>query len=350
MVRWWWWPRSAPAPPAPDLTSLLIRLQAAAAAGEFPATDPAQASAVQAVARMTALAFASATVTGLPAPVTLPPGWMAQNGYAATVAGEFFGAPERVGDRLRFTPAAVEEVRPNGDYRLRMPTPDGAERLITDPAPLAVLYNPITVWRGAPPWADVAAAAALAGLEAAIAAEARTPNARLLSSSWDDVGEAQAHVDAMLDRINRASGTVERLSTQTSRSPRLHVANDVATPPAGREGMLTRVGFEGSNPQPQLLAELRASVMVSLGVPPALTSPTSSSAGIRESYRAWIAASVEPQLAILQAALRAHLGADVTIEPAGLRAADVGARARAVAQLVGTAGMELDDALDRVGL
>ena len=133
-----------------DVTDVVVgAIMAAANRALRTPAHPASCSVVLAVADLMGRAFAGAQVDGAPN-AEITPAFLTMAGRSAVLAGEFFARVE-ITDRIRFIPCTVNEVLPDGRYRMNLPKPDGEGGQFLDDDPLKVLYRPISPYRGQAP-------------------------------------------------------------------------------------------------------------------------------------------------------------------------------------------------------
>ncbi|MCY3918742.1 MAG: hypothetical protein OXG38_02900 [Chloroflexi bacterium] len=346
--------------PSGDFTRDLIAARQRWASNDTDDADPELAVAVGIASTMYGNALAGATVTGasrLVADALTPPilGYLgrmyASKGMATLLIDVGPGG-------LQLTPCRLVEVR-GGRLRTRRRAGHRLiERWVAPAEVVHVVYEPSEdPLVGLPPWIRAPHfAAAAVNSDRALQRENASPVGWGLSTAGDLTGEATDDATAgVIKNLNDARGKVVALPTQSDRQAYQPPAT--STPPAHREGVLTRFGPTYSQPTPQVVGHLCSALLAELGVPPVLAEPNAAGGVWREARRYFQTSSVGPVAKAAQAELRAKLDQPrLELEPAGDRSLEDAtnaradhARAQAVAALAG-AGVPLDDALARVGL
>ena len=302
--------------------------------------------AVEIAARMFAAAFASATVEPAgPRTAALTPALLADVARRLVAQGESLHVVEVAGGQVALLPASswsvVGGARPDG-WRY-MATVSGPSTTTTTYTRAQVAHSmyatlPARPWQGVGPLALAGETGRLGRLlERSLADEAGGPVGSLIPMPTDAGEDGEDDPLGGLKReIAGLRGRVGLVETSAA-----GWGEGRAAAPA-QDWEPRRIG---ANP-PATLATLRqaveSTVLAVCGVPPDLARPGGRT---RESFRQWVAASVQPLARLVAAEFAQALDVDgLRLRFDGLGAADVTGRARAYRSLVGPTGEPMPDA------
>ena len=319
-------------------------VSAAAGSGVPPTVDAL--GAVESAAGLWSRAFASATVEpSTTATRALTASVMAAIGRGLALRGEVVFELDVDGGAVELLQAAswkvLGSIRPESwRYVLDLPVPGGmVKRTLPADAVLHVRYatRPHRPWVGVSPLGMADETRALAGwLERRLAEEVSTATSYVLP-----LPESRGGSDGLKEDIKRGAG-------------RLHIVDTMATgwgdgaAAAPREDWGTkRLGASPPAALGALRSDVKADVFGVYGIPSSIHGTGGSA---RESYRQFLASTIQPLAKIVIEELAAKLDTPtlaLTFED--LRAADIASRARAYSQLVG-ADMDPAKAVEVTGL
>ncbi len=186
-------------------------------------------------------------------------------------------------------------------------------------------------WQGIAPWAWARnTSAAASGLEAILSREAQAPHGAILglpsSPQIDEAGDVTP-LDMLRADLSKAKG-----KTLVMESPSQWAGNQPGTSKNGAVDV-TEFGL-----QRELLDKLRTStardVLTACGVPLGMIIGESDGTKQRESFRQFMASSLQPVAKIIAEELSQKFEVDVSFSFENLHAADVAGRARAFKQLI----------------
>ena len=201
-------------------------------------------------------------------------------------------------------------------------------------------------WQGTPPWAWAGAtSAAAAGLETIVSREAQAPHGSILglpaNPQIDEAGD-QTPLDALRSDLAKAGG-----KTLVMESPSQWSGNQPGTSKNGSVD-LTEFGFQRA-----LLDKLRTStaqdILVACGVPLGLVVAEGDGTRSRESFRQFMASSLQPVARLIAEELSQKFETNVSFSFENLFAADIAGRARAFKQLI-EGGLSKEDAGKNAGI
>ena len=358
-MKWPW--QSAPVEHRSSLTDQVITALVQSASGG--ASRPALATAaLESAATLYASALSACEVSG-PASVTraFTADWRAsvaasliRSGQAVYVVG---ASPV---DGLTLSPVGHWDVhggaRPSSwVYRCSLVGPSGSA-WETQPA-AGVLHlrwqvDPARPWSGVSPLQRAADTGSLAGwLEKRLSEEASGPTGSFLPMAKFD---ADPGADLDDDDANDPLAAL-RADIGQSRGQTLIVESAMAA--ADSPASAPRKDFVpqrfGANP-PQGLIELRQQVTrdigAACGIPRALLDATASGQAARESWRQFMATSVDGLARRIEAQLLVQLGVTIQIDTAPLGGRDLAGRASAFGRLIKGEGMSVADARKASGI
>jgi len=349
----WPWQRRTEQRAGTSYTDLAVRAALQRAVGGDK--DPSLTAAVQTAAGIWARAMAAAVVSPATlATAAVTPAVLHCIGRDLVLAGEslwrFDGMPPRL-----MRPSDYDLVGgadpATWRYRCTYSGPSRTSTAICSAADVVhVRLNETAAepWRGCSPiLAAASTSGTLAGLEAALKAEAaHTTGYVLPSSSAEGMGN---------DEFTDLKGDLQKLGGGTRIVPSLGGRpGDPAARPGDADWKAQRIG---ANP-PATVVDLRSAaaigVLAAAGIPPVLGAERADATGLREGLRQFFHTTLQPVARIVAAELGRVLEADLTLDLSALAAADVQGRARAFRALVGNGqqgnGIEVAEARRVTGL
>ena len=339
-MRMWPWGRVEHRESATDT---IIRALTEAAEGTV--SPPAEAlAAVEAAAGLWSRAFASSTVEPqTPVTAALTPAILAAVGRGLAVRGEVV-FEMAVNGTVELTQAASWEVaggtRPESwRYAVELPLPGGRVVKRTLPAEsvihLRYATRPGAPWTGVSPLGMADQTRALATwIERRLAEEASTATSYVLPLP------ESADVDALKADIKGGKGRLHIVDTTAA-----GWGEGTASAPPG-DWRSNRLGASPPDSLGKLRDSLKADIFGAYGIPSSIHGTGGSA---RESYRQFLASTIQPLAKIVTEELSAKLDTDLALDFTELRAADIASRARAYGQLI-TAGMNEAKAAQVTGL
>ena len=263
-------------------------------------------------------------------------------GRRLVLDGECFYVPSYDGGQFRLLPGT-------GDATHGGPLPESWTYLLTLNAPsqtrstyyraddvmhFRVNAEAATPWRGRTPL-DSSTARALAAVEHAVEAEAKSPFGTIIGiPPRDDPGD-----------IDKVAGAIKRLRGN-------HLVLDVPKQGEAQRGAMPytphRVGWNPPSAAVTMRADLEKSVAQSLGVPLELLSDSAAAAS-REGWRRYLHAVLQPTARLIESEVAMKTGETIEISLTRLAASDIMGRARSAAALA-KAGWSVEDASRIAGL
>ena len=228
-------------------------------------------------------------------------------------------------------------------YRITITAPSGQltrEVGYSDVAHFRVRATPDAPWQGRSAWAACPTTAALAArLETSLANEQRSGVGAVVA-----VPDAKkADEDGITAALANAKGSILLGDSAAAQD------GGTGRAASGREWQPTRIGPNPPDGQVLLRSGVAASILAAAGVPPALGSPDTPAAALRESWRQFLHATISPAGRIVSAEAQRVLGGSGVLDWAALAASDITGRARAYGSLI-KAGMPDADARRVAGL
>lgn len=324
--------------------------QIVARAGGTVAVSPSQSGALQAGAGLYGRAFASATINGARPAVArvLTPSVLEHIGRGLIRTGECLLYLRVTRDGLRLFPVVSHDVLGTYDpatwrYRLDLSGPSGTWSVNARPDSVVhcrYMTDPAQPWRGLAPL-DVARSAGKLNAEtnAALTDESSGPRGLLLPVPKDGGDESLNTLREQLASLGGKAALVETTAGGYGQGP--------ANAPRA-DWKAQRLGMGAPDSLVNLRNDADRLILGLLGVPLGLLEKTDGAA-LRESWRQFLYASVQPLGRIVAGELRDKLDTPLTFEWSNLGASDISGRARAFNSLV-AGGMELDKALAVTGL
>ena len=214
------------------------------------------------------------------------------------------------------------------------------------------LTDPDQPWRGVSPLQHAADTGSLAGwLERRLSEESSGP-----VGSFLPVAKYEPDPDADLDDADTATDPLARLRSDIGRARgrvlTVESAMALADSPASAPRRDYQVARFGANP-PRDLVELRAIVTrdvgAAYGIPRAMLDSSASGQAARESWRQFVATSVDGLCRRIEVQVLDQLGVQVTLDSSPLGGRDLAARAAAFARLQ-KGGVSVDDARQAAGI
>ena len=291
--------------------------------------------AVEAAAGLWSRAFGSATVEpSTPATLALTPSVLAAIGRGLAVRGEAVFALD-VNGAVELTQAASWKVaggtRPESwRYEVELPLPSGkvAKRTLPAESVLHVRYatRPGAPWAGISPLGMASETKALATwIEKRLAEEASTATSYVLPLP------ESADVDALKADIKGGRGKLHIVDTTAT-----GWGDGTAAAPQ-RDWKSNRLGADPPESLGKLRSDVKNDIFGVYGIPSSIHGTGGSA---RESYRQFLASTIQPIAKIVLAELAVKLDTPtLALDFTELRAADISSRARAFKQLV-DAGMD----------
>ena len=356
-MRWPW--QSAPVEHRSSLTDQVVTaILASASGGTRPALSTA---ALESAASLYASALSACTVSGPSSVIgALSADWRAATAAELIRRGQalyVIGADPVAG--LSLSPVAHWDVHggPRASswyYRVELAGPSGTAwetHLAAGVLHLRWLVDPARPWAGVSPLQRAADTGSLsAWLEKRLSEEASAPTGSFLPIAKFDA-DPGADLDgddaddplAMLRRdIGSAKG--QTLIVESSMA--------AADSPASAPRKDFQVARFGANP-PRDLVELRAIVTrdvgAACGIPRAMLDSSASGQAARESWRQFVATSVDGLCRRIEVQVLDQLGVQVTLDSSPLGGRDLAARAAAFARLQ-KGGVSVDDARQAAGI
>ena len=311
-------------------TDAIISALISQASGSSVPPSAGDLAAVEAAAGLWARAFASATVEPTTSTTqVLTPAILATIGRGLAVRGDVLFSIDFL-DGVVLTQASTWEVRggtrpETWTYLADFPTPSGVrKRSLPAQSVIHLRYatRPGKPWAGVSPLGMASETQALATwLEKRLAEEVSTATAYMLA-----LPEARAGVEGLKADLKKGGG-------------RLHIVDTTASAWGDGKDSAPRRDWEssrlGASP-PEVLGKLRGDVKNDIfgafGIP---SSIHGSGGSARESYRQFLASTIQPLAKIVLAELIDKLDTpNLALDFSELRAADVATRARAYKQLI----------------
>lgn len=349
----WPWQRRRTEQRASGYTDLLV--QAALRRATGGGRDPSLTAAVQTAAGIWARAMAAAVVAPANmATAAVTPAVLHCIGRDLVLCGESlwqFGAmPARLMRPSDFDLVGGADPR-TWRYRLTFngPTRDAtATASAADVVHVRLNETAAEPWRGCSPiLAAGSTSGTLAGLEAALKAEAEHTSGYVLPSAGAE-GMDDTEFDELKADLKALRGGTRIVPTLAGRP------GDPAARPGDTDWKPQRIG---ANP-PGTVVDLRSAVAIGVlaaaGIPPVLGAERADATGLREGLRQFFHTTLQPVARIVAAELSRVLEADVSLDLSGLAASDVQGRARAFRALIGNGanpnGIEVAEARRLTGL
>ena len=342
-----WWPFGGDAPEPTDYTATIVAALERIVSAQTPDADPSLSAAVAQASMHYGAAFGGSTVAGDPLrAAALTPSVLSAIGAEYPRRGRADLIVE-VDGALRLIPC-VASRREDGRYdTVRLIDGRRVERIVRADELIRIAWSTTAPWTRA-----IHASQAAVNLERSLAVEGRLPVGLLLSLAGSAGGGEAADVgDELIDKLNRGDqGAVMRLPVQSGRA--VLAPDDVSTPPASREGALTRMGPSYGSPglMDGLHQQLVAAVLPTLGVPAVLGSTSAAATALRESRRHFYSATIPPLLAETSRVLSERLEAEITLTAPDIERIDVTQRARATASFASVEGIDAERALRLAGV
>ena len=324
--------------------AIVSALIAQAGGSSVPPTVEAL-GAVEAAAGLWSRAFASATVEPQTlATQALTPSVLAAIGRGLAVRGEAVFALD-VNGAVELTQAASWKVsggtRPESwRYEVELPLPSGkvAKRTLPAESVLHVRYatRPGAPWAGISPLGMADETRALATwIERRLAEEASTATSYVLPlPEGADVSALKADIKGGRGRLHIVDTTAAAWGDGTASAPR-------------QDWKSNRLGADPPESLGKLRSDVKADIFGVYGIPSSIHGTGGSA---RESYRQFLASTIQPIAKIVLAELAVKLDTPtLALGFTELRAADISSRARAFKQLV-DAGMDAAKAAQVTGL
>ena len=247
--------------------------------------------------------------------------------------------------RLHLEPVAAFDVRKDWRYELHLPEPDGVivRRNVSRQEVLHLRWSvdPLQPWRGVSPLGVASLLGKLAvGAEGKISEDLATPTAALLPIPSEGGG---ANLDTLRSDIREAKGKAVLLESTTAgwgEGTQSGTRNDWK---AERLGPTIPEGLRS------LYADVSGAVFAACGIPASLAGADADGTQLREDYRRWIMATVQPISDMIGEDASQALDTEVSFNFGALWAHDIVGRSAAAAKLV-TAGMSANDAARLTGL
>ena len=235
-------------------------------------------------------------------------------------------------------------VRPEDwTYRVTIHSPGGAltrEVGYGDVCHFRLRATPDAPWQGRSAWAACSTTAALAArIETSLSSEQRSGVGAVIA-----VPDAKkADEDGITAALANAKGSI-LLGDSAA-------AQDAGTGRAasGREWTPSRIGPNPPSGQVELRGHVASSILAAAGVPAALVASNTPAAGMRESFRQFLFATIAPVGRVVGLEAQRILGGSGALDWSALAASDITGRARAYASLI-KAGMATDEAKRVAGL
>ena len=298
---------------------------------------------VEIAAGIWARTLAAARVTGTPA---LTARVRHRIGRDLIRCGESVFLIRTDGGRVSLEPAFDFDVGPGWRYRLQIPQPGGKVRTMTAPRDAVAHFQwsaaPREPWRGLSPLESATALGKLAGrVESKLAEDLMTPTAHLVPIPTD--GGAKA-LDSLRADIGGAKGSAILVESTTGGWDE------------GRQQAGTRHDWRAERLGPvipeglrSLWTDIQNAVATACGVPASLAGRDADGTQLREDYRRFIMASVEPVAAVIAEVASEALETEVQFSFQHLWAHDLAGRAAAFQKLV-AGGMPVEKAVQVAGL
>ena len=251
-----------------------------------------------------------------------------------------------VTDPLGLEPAFDWDVREDWRYRLSLPEPTGNTRVVTAPRDAVAHFvwaaDPREPWRGVGPLQSATALGKLAGrVESKLAEDLMTPIAHLVPIPTDGGDAALASLRADIGGAKGAAVLVEATTGGW----------DEGRQQAGTRAdwRAQRLGPEVPETLTKLYQAVQASVAAACGIPASLAGRDADGTQLREDYRRFIMASVEPVADMVAEIASVALETDVQFSFQHLWAHDLAGRAKSFQALV-SGGMPVEKAVQVAGL
>ncbi len=311
------------------------------AAAEGVDSAPLAVAALETAAGLYARSLAAAEVDA-PEPFkrALTPSLLAQVGRDLIRGGESFHLIQVIRGNLKLLPQSSvttlgDDADPMGwTYLTSEYGPSSSkQRTVRASQMLHVKYavDRFRPWQGIPPWIwarDTSAAAA--GIESILSREAQAPHGSILglpaSPQVDEAGTVTP-LDLLRADLGKARG-----KTLLMESPSQWQGNQPGTAKGGAAD-ITEFGLKR-----ELLDKLRTAtardILVASGVPLGLVTSEGDGTRARESFRQFMASSLQPVAKIIAEELSQKFEVDISFSFENLHAADVAGRARAFKQLI----------------
>ena len=261
--------------------------------------------------------------------------------------GESVHLIDTTNGRLRLEPVAQHQMLRDWRYELHVPRPDGTmqKRNVAREAVLHLMwaYDPGRPWEGISPLTSASLLGKLAaGAESKLVEDLATPTASLVAIPVD--GGAAA-LDSLRSDIGDAKG--KALLVQGTAAGWEEGRNQAGT---NKDWKPSRLGPEIPEQLRALYSDVLASVAQCCGIPASLVQfENVDGTEVREAFRRWIMASVQPVADLIAEAASEAFEADVVFDFRGLWAHDLQGRASAFQKLT-AGGMSTAEAREIVGL
>ena len=338
-----------------SFTDAVVRLLESQAAGT--AADASSTAAVEAASGSLSRAFAAGVVSGPKwARAAVSPEFLGQCGRDLIRAGESMHVLEVNGaGRLSLLPCSswhFEGDAHPSTWRVRA-TCFGPSTSTTRSLPYSgVIFckwgaTPGQPYTGVGPlsWAHTTARLQ-SETERSLADEAGGPLAQLMAVPQDG-GDSEADEESDPLRKLRADLRAARGRAVLLETTAAGWGEGAAAAPR-KDWQAARLGPNPPASMGEVMGQGFLEVLAACGIPPGMFAQ-GADAGQRESYRRWVALTVQPLARLLAGELSAKLEADIGIDLGGLYAHDLAGRARAFQSMVG-GGMELERAAALSGL
>ena len=230
---------------------------------------------------------------------------------------------------------------PNWVYEADFPEPTRSEtRRLESERVVHCMFavDPSEPWRGISPFSSARYTRSLAGnLERQLGNEAAGPAGNLIPAPENaDVSELQRDINRLTGQVSFAPSFAGGLGSGS------------ATAPAG-DYALRRLGLNAPQSTPLLRQQVMAALSMAAGIPASLAG-SSDAQGAREGFRQFLHGSVTPVAKMVASEIDTKLDApEFKFDFSDIRTADIVSMARGVGSLA-TAGVDVDDALEIVGL
>ncbi len=245
--------------------------------------------------------------------------------------------------RLHLEPVAAFDVRKGWRYELHLPEPEGVivRRNVSRHEVLHLRWSvdPLQPWLGVSPLGVASLLGKLSvGAEGKITEDLATPTAALVPIPTDGAG-----LEALRTDIGEAKGKavlLESTSAGWGEGTQSGTRNDWK---AERLGPTIPEGLRS------LYSDVSGAVFAACGIPASLAGADADGTQLREDYRRWIMATVQPVADMIAEDASMALDTEVSFNFGALWAHDIVGRSSAAAKLV-TAGMSAADAARLTGL
>ena len=300
--------------------------------------------AVESCAGLWGRTLAAATIEGTDA---LTPRIRHQIGRDLIRDGQSVFAINTLNGRLRFLPTAMHHVMADWRYDLHFARPNGTTTKL-NVSRAGVLHlmwsvSPVHPWEGVSPLAAAPALAKLAALVASkMGEDLSTPTAHFLPTPLDGGAPAldtlRSDIAGALGKAVLAQGTASGWEEGRAQAG------------TNRDWESTRLGPEIPEQLRVAYADIGAAVATCCGIPPSLVqSGNADGTRLREDYRRFVMASVEPVASMIAETVGDALDTEVSFDFRSIWAHDVVGRANALSKLV-AGGLSVVEARAVVGL